>query len=228
MELNDGATDAFRKLLLKWGESNIIPYPWRENRTPYRVLLAEVLLHRTRAEQVIPLYTSLISLCPDVFSLAALERNKLHMILKSAGLRWRIDLMHKMAKEIVDNYNGKIPEEKEELMKLPGISDYIASAVRCFAYGYPEPLLDTNTVRITGRVFGIQVKDSSRRSKKLRKFMEVLLDPGRPDTFNYAMIDFGKKICKKRNPECSVCPMWMCVYRKGIMSKFPENMGCLL
>lgn len=214
MKISHEITEAFRELLLSWGKKNIVDYPWRKNRTPYRVLVAEILLHRTRAEQVIPLYNNLIISCPDVHSLAAVDRRKLQKMLKSAGLRWRIDLMHEMAKTIVENYGGKIPSQKEELMKLPGVSEYIASAVRCFAFGYPEPLLDTNTVRITGRVFGIEVKDSSRRSKKMRDLMKNLLDTEKPDIFNYAMIDFGKKVCKKRGPECFACPLWMCSYRK--------------
>ncbi|AGK61345.1 hypothetical protein Asulf_01354 [Archaeoglobus sulfaticallidus PM70-1] len=225
MKIADEVAEAFRKALLSWGERNIVNYPWRKNRTPYRVLLAEILLHRTRAEQVIPLYNNLVALCPDAFSLAAIDRGELHRMLKSAGLRWRIDLMHEMAKTIVERYNGEIPEKREELMKLPGVSEYIASAVRCFAYGYPEPLLDTNTVRIAGRVFDIEVKDSSRRSKKMREFMRNLLDTERPDVFNYAMIDFGKKVCKKRNPECFACPLWMCSYRIRIINDFYKKEG---
>ncbi len=206
--------EEFRQNLLNWGRNNLINYPWRKNRTPYRVLVAEILLHRTRAEQVVPLYNSLLSKCPNIFSLAAMDIEELRRLLRSAGLRWRVDLMHRMARMIVDEYGGRIPERKEDLMELPGVSEYIASAVMCFAYGHPEPLLDTNTVRIAGRVFDIEIKDSSRRSKKMRELMRSLLDIEKPDIFNYAMIDFGKKVCRKRDPDCIICPLQICSYRR--------------
>jgi A/G-specific adenine glycosylase len=128
-------------------------------------------------------------------------------LLHPLGLNWRAELLLHMASEIMRKHNGKIPFEKEKLESLPGVGRYISSAVRCFAFGYSETLLDTNTVRILGRVYGIAINDSSRRSKSFEKLYESLIDVRHPENFNYAMIDLGAVICKPKNPSCHICPL---------------------
>lgn len=197
----------FRRKIIEWGKKNLREYPWRWTRDPYRTLIAEMLLHRTRSEQVIPIYLEFIRRYPDMRALARARFEEIQKVLHSAGLRWRVRLLHEMSRKIMDEFSGEIPRDIRDLKSLPGISDYIASAVRCFAFGYPEPILDTNTVRITGRVFGIEITDSSRRDRKFRDLMSRLVDPERPELFNYSLLDLGKTICKKRNPECRICPL---------------------
>jgi A/G-specific adenine glycosylase len=202
---SENKIEAFRKGILTWAKRNFLSYPWRESQNPYHILIAEILLHRTRVEQVVPLYTRFIEKFPDIYSLARADPEEVRKLLYSAGLRWRIELMLEMAKKIVLNYNGEIPFEREKLLDLPGISNYIASAVRCFAFGYPEPILDTNTVRILGRVFGLRINDTSRRSRKFKELMERIIDRINPDIFNYALLDLGKVVCKKNRPRCEEC-----------------------
>ena len=143
--------------LLQWGTENFRHYPWRETRDPYKILIAEILLHRTKAEQVVPLYKEFIGNFPSINSVAVANFKNIREILASAGLFWRIELIHKMAKQIHTEFNGRIPFKKLDLLSLPGVGEYIASAVRCFAWGCPEIIADTNTVRITGRIFGVEV-----------------------------------------------------------------------
>jgi len=133
-----------------------------------------------------------------------------------------------MAKEIMLNNNGEIPSEREQLESLPGVSDYIASAVRCFAFGYSEVLLDTNTVRILGRVFGVKVTDGSRRSTRFSELYESVIDNRHAQGFNYAMIDLGALVCVPRDPLCKSCPIVeMCVYGKsGRVEKWSDNPSC--
>jgi len=115
----------------------------------------------------------------------------------------------------MSKYGGRIPADKSDLESLPGISQYIASAVRSFALELPDPILDTNTVRILGRVFGVPVSDGSRRSEKFRKIYESLIDIDHPRDFNFAMIDLAAKLCKPINPSCDLCPVrTMCEYKK--------------
>ena len=199
--------EEFRKKILKWGRQNLLDYPWRRTRDPYRVLIAEMLLHRTRSEQVIPLYLKFIKRFPSVEDLSRADYEEVQELLRSAGLRWRIRQIRRMAQVVVEKHGRRIPEDYELLRSLPGVSDYIASAVRCFAFGEPEPVLDTNTVRIVGRGFGLKTSNSSRRSKKFRKVMETILDRNEPRLFNYSLIDFGKLVCRARNPLCEKCPV---------------------
>jgi A/G-specific adenine glycosylase len=193
--------------LLTWWEKNQRKFPWRNTQDSYQVLISEVLLHRTKAEQVAPIYNEFLKRFPTLKDLSIASLDEVKGLLYPLGLLWRTKLLHKMSVEIVEKCGGKIPSTKKELELLPGISHYIASAVRCFAFGYAESLLDTNTVRILGRVFGIEVTDSSRRSKRFQKLSESVLDKKNPRSFNYAMIDLGALICRPRNPLCEICPL---------------------
>jgi A/G-specific adenine glycosylase len=198
---------SFRDNLIGWGSQYGRKYPWRETRDPYRILMAELLLHRTRANQVVPLYEQLTSEFPTPVRLAQASRSDLHRILYSAGLRWRVDLIRELANDIVEVHGGRIPRTYDELLSLPGVGQYIASALLCFAHGEPTPLLDTNTVRIIGRVFGIPITDASRRSLRFRLLMSMLVDPARPRAFNYALLDLGALVCTPRLVIPRECPI---------------------
>lgn len=182
-------------------------FPWRETRDPYKILVSEVLLHRTRAEQVVSTYDQFVRKFPNVYALSASSLKEITQILRPLGLNWRIKYLHKMAKIIVENYEGKIPSNKKELESLPGVGDYISSAVRCFAFCYPETLLDTNTVRILGRIFGRKITDASRRKKAFRDLARLIFDSDRPREFNFGLIDLGALICKSKEPLCTICPL---------------------
>ena len=166
-----------------------------------------MLLHRTRARQVVPVYRKFLERFPSIEAIASTPPSEVRNLLYSLGLHWRSDFLYRTVMEIVRSYGGHIPEKREELEALPGVSHYIASAVRCFAFGYPDVLLDTNTVRITGRLFGIPITDSSRRSKRFRELLQFLIDSDRPKQFNFALIDLGALICRPEHPLCHQCPV---------------------
>lgn len=196
------------ELLLLWGQDNFRAFPWRTTVDPYRILLSEVMLHRTQATQVVPVYQSFLITYPDVAVLARASLFELQHALFSLGLRWRIDLTHRMAGDIVTKWGGRIPVDRSELMSLPGISEYIAGAVRCFAWNLPEPLADTNTVRITGRLFRLETKDSSRRNNRFRGLLNSLIHLDEPRRYNYALLDMADSVCmKKHPPTCHLCPL---------------------
>lgn len=196
-----------RGRLVEWGKENYRPFPWRETGDPYRVLVAEVLLHRTRAVQVVPVYSELVRRCPDPVSLAGMPFDELAELLRPLGLRWRVRLLHQMALELVERYGGRVPCDREALRSLPGVSDYIAGAVLCLAFGVREPVLDTNTVRVVGRLFGLRVTDGSRRSRCFREVMRELLDPEDPRASLLAVLDFAALVCRPVDPECLRCPV---------------------
>jgi A/G-specific adenine glycosylase len=118
-----------------------------------------------------------------------------------------------MAQEIMKRFKGKIPQNKDDLKSLPGVSDYIASAVRIFAFNESDALLDTNIVRILGRVFDLAITDSSRRSFRFRKSYEAIGNTENPREFAFAMIDLGALVCLPSKPLCDVCPVSViCIY----------------
>ena len=197
--------DAFRKDLLNWWTTNKREYPWRKTRDPYSVLIAEVLLHRTRADQVAPVYKDFLEKFPNISEVKHSSVEELTSVMKPLGLFWRIGLLKEMAAQICARFDGKVPQNREDLESLPGVSHYIATAVRCFAFGCADALLDTNTVRIAGRILGIQTTDGSRRSKKFRDILDGFMDRDHPREFNFALIDFGALVCRSRSPLCNDC-----------------------
>lgn len=204
---------ALRRNLIAWWRANGRSLPWRGTRQPYRVLMAEVMLQRTRAEQVAPLFQQFVRTFPSWRHVAALPLGELRRILRPIGLRWRITMIHRMAKEIATRFGGRTPRGRSELESLPGVGHYKASAVRCFAYGHPEVLLDTNTVRVLSRIRGLRRSDASRRSKLYRDELSRLLDRRCPREFNFAMLDLAALVCHPSNPDCERCPVWkQCAY----------------
>ncbi len=199
---------AVRHALKEWGRKNFRYYPWRETLDPYRILISEVMLHRTQAKQVLPVYENFILKYPNIIELSKATKKDLNDSLYSLGLNWRIDLLYTMVMALNERFSGRVPIEREDLLSLPGVSDYIAGAVRCFAWNLPEPILDTNTVRIVGRMFGLEIKDSSRRSRQYWNLIEALVDPDEPSSYNYALLDLANNVClKKRSPDCLRCPV---------------------
>jgi A/G-specific adenine glycosylase len=199
--------------LLSWWAKNKRNFPWRETRDPYKILISEVLLHRTRAEQVVPVYKQFVNKFPTIGDLSAAKLDEISEILKPLGLHWRTKLLSQAVNLIMKEYGGRIPSTKAELELLPGIGPYISSAIMCFAFGYTEPILDTNTVRIIGRVLGVKITDQSRRSKLFQELSESTLDKKNPREFNYALIDLGALACIPKEPLCSICPLnCMCDY----------------
>jgi A/G-specific adenine glycosylase len=195
-----------REKLLNWWRDNKRIYPWRTTRDPYRILISEILLHRTRADQVVPVFNEFIHEFPTVADLAKAKQAHVTRILRPLGLFWRNRLLVPLAREILSAHKGRIPSAKSDLESLPGVSNYIAAAVRCFAFGDAEALLDTNTVRILGRLFALTVNDNSRRNNEFARIYSSLMNIEQPRYFNYAMIDLGALVCRPRNPSCEICP----------------------
>src|SRR5579884_778912 len=213
VEAHNHIVDAvsFRKDLISWGQKHFRSFPWRYTINPYHILVAEIMLHRTQAPQI---YEQFIQRYPDIQSLSQATREELHDVLYSLGLRWRIDLIMDMVKQINEQFGGQIAQEKQQLLSLPGVSDYVASAVRCFAWNLPDPIVDTNTVRVIGRVFNLEIKDSSRRNSLFRSLIASLVDAGQPRIYNFALLDLAALICTKSKPPlCSECPVQKyCLY----------------
>lgn len=216
IQANGHAVDsrAFCSALIVWGQKHFRPFPWRLAEDPYHILMAEVMLHRTQASQVVPVYLRFQMQYPTISTLAQASRQDLHALLYSLGLKWRIDLVYEMSRDLVGRFGGRVPQERDDLLSLPGVSQYIAGAVRCFAWNQPEPLIDTNTVRVVGRLCGVEIKDSSRRNRRFGDLVVKLVDSKNPRAYNYSLLDLADQVCtKKQPPECGQCPVLPhCVY----------------
>lgn len=215
-----------RTELLIWGEENLRKFPWRDTSDPYKIIIAEVMLHRTKADQVKNVYEEFILKYPDFESIIRASREAIKSDLKSLGLFWRADLLYDMASEIVQRYEGKLPLEKKKLLALPGIGNYISAAILCFGFNLPEPVLDTNTVRVLGRIFELNITDSSRRSKLFYEIMYDLVNFWDPRTISFSLIDFANEVCiSGEKPRCEICPLKdICkFYSNNLKSDFLEG-----
>src|SRR2546421_11379611 len=193
--------------LRTWDDKYRRIYPWRTTDNPFHIMLAELMLRRTQARQVVKVYEDFIAKYPDALTLATASADEVVRSLFSLGLSWRVPAFQEIARTLVEQYGGTVPPSYDALVALPGIGDYVASAVCCFAFGQPLIVVDTNTVRVAGRLFGVPTHAESRRRKPIRTLLQALLDTEDPKSYNYAMLDLAALVCTPGNPNCSACPL---------------------
>jgi len=193
------------KEILTWSKDNLRVFPWRKTSDPYKIFIAEIMLHRTRASQVEDVYNLFINNYSDFKSICDAGKERILYELSGLGLKWRAEFLYEISCILSQEYGEIIPSDKSVLLELPGVGPYISSAFLCFVYDLPEPILDTNTVRVIGRLFGLKITDSSRRSKKFKILMEELVNLGNCRLFSLTLLDFADAICKPQNPQCDQC-----------------------
>ena len=192
---------------MKWWKINQRQFPWRVERDSYKLFIAEILLHRTRAESVAPVYLQFVKKFPTIEKLSESDPREVKHALHTLGLRWRVKALLEAAAIIQRDLSGTIPMDKELLLTLPGIGDYIASAIRVFSGGFDDPLIDTNTVRIASRIYKIMVNDSTRKGVNIRSLYNLLRNGTEAAKFGFALIDLGATTCLPIGPLCRACPI---------------------
>jgi A/G-specific adenine glycosylase len=182
--------------------------PWRHEATPWSILLAETLLHRTGANVVQVLYPFARKVFPSPRSVI-LKKSRWISMLYKGGLFWRARIFVRACENLVRHYGGQVPSERKELESLPGVGHYTASAVRCFGFGHREFITDTNTIRLVGRIAGKRLNPASHRTKSIQALTARLSNNGRPPLAkdNYALLDLAATVCKPREPMCHKCPL---------------------
>ncbi len=197
--------ESFRQKLLDWFYKCGRDYPWRNTDDPFKVLIAEIMLRRTKADQVKPVYEMIFSKYPDVESLAKANKNAIQEIMYPLGLRWRNAAFSLVAEELVGKYHGKVPETRLELISLPGVGDYVAGAVLSIGYGKREWIVDSNIVRLFKRYFGVRTSREGRRDKHMVEMAKIYVSRGDSRKANLAVLDFAALVCKYKNPACNNC-----------------------
>ncbi len=195
----------FRNSIMHWFDNNGRDYPWRRTADPFRVLIAEMMLRRTRADQVKEVYNNLFERYPDEKSVAEATEEDLERILHPLGLKWRTPSLWLVAREIVKRYNCKVPNTREELINLPGVGDYVAGAVLSIGYGKSEWIVDTNIVRLFKRYFGLLTSREARRDKHIVEMAKVYASDCDSRKANLAILDFAALVCQHKNPTCNSC-----------------------
>ena len=199
--------------MIAWGRANFVQYPWRSpGRDRWLGLVAEVLLQRTRVDQVVPVYEEFARRYPSPTLLLREKPDALRQVVGSLGLHWRTPLLMRMASDVA--MLGAPPDRIEELTDLPGVGPYAAAAYLSFHRGVRAPIVDSNVVRWLGRVFDFPTDPETRRKRWLIELADALTPARAFRAYNYAVLDLSMTICSA-TPHCTKCPLanGLCTFR---------------
>jgi A/G-specific adenine glycosylase len=197
---------AFALKIAEWYQEHQRPLPWRETTDPYRIWLSEIILQQTRVSQGLPYYLRFIKRFPDVTALARAGEQEILRLWQGLGYYTRARNLHRCAKLIVSQNQGKFPDNFIDLQKLPGIGTYTAAAIASLAFHEAVAVVDGNVYRVLARVFGEEQDIASKEGKDFFfKKAQSLVPADFPDIFNQAMMEFGALHCLPKNPKCDDC-----------------------
>ena len=196
-----------RHKLFLWHKKNHRDFPWRHTKDPYRIMIAEFMLHRTKAEQVVPVYLEFIEKYSDIETLAKANLEDIKKVTEHLGLHWRAKHFSEAAKYIIENHNGEFPEDYGKLREIPGAGEYGAGAISTVCFNKPAPVVDSNIARFINRYFGLNLSGEIRRKKKIVELSAKLFEYEDPGTLLFAIVDFTSLICKPVKPLCGKCPL---------------------
>ena len=198
---------SFADRVLKWADKNFSDFPWRQCRSPYEVLVAEVLLKRTTATAAARVYEDFLFRFPSLQDIVSVSDEGLVEALSSVGLqRQRARSMKHLAAWLLSIHGGSIPSDLEDLLEVPGLGNYSATAILSFGYGVPAAVLDANVERILLRVFGNALPPHPSWAL-LREVAQDLLPRDGHREYNYGLLDLGRLVCRYVDPKCGECPL---------------------
>lgn len=191
----------FRTRVRKWGRKNYIDYPWRSTSNIWHAVVAEIMLQRTKVDQVLPVYNDFIRRFPDAVSYLKTVEKSGEDIFGKLGLRWRNEILGRTAAHFVKN---GIPEDRISLLETPGVGDYVASAILSLHFEKRELLIDSNIIRLYGRFIGFNYDNETRRKRWFRELVDDITPGKNVKEFNYAVLDYAMKMCTLI-PDCNRC-----------------------
>lgn len=199
--------------LLQWFENEGRDYPWRKTTDTWKILLAEILLQRTRADAVSEVYPKFVDNYPNPDKLYRADEENIRDQIETLGfVNQRLRTLKSVSELLVEEYDSQIPENLEELKQSWRVGDYVVRAVQIFARDKPKALVDSNISRIIGRVFNLELPSQPHKSEEFYELMEYLTPKGSSITRNYyfALIDLGALVCTPENPDHEACPFQNC------------------
>jgi A/G-specific adenine glycosylase len=193
--------------LLQWFERSKRALPWRDNPSPYRVWISEVMLQQTRASVVIEYFEKWMARYPSIQDLAQAPLDELIKLWEGLGYYNRVRNIHKAALYFIEHHRGEIPFDKKSLLKVPGLGSYTVGAILSFAFQQKQPAVDGNVSRVMSRYQAFTDEISSARArKKLEAFTSDFLPDQKPHIVMEGLIELGATICGK-TPQCLRCPL---------------------
>lgn len=208
LHLNPQDLSIIRKRLQAWYVDNHRNLPWRETLEPYPIWVSEVMLQQTQVKTVLAYHDRFLKRFPTIQSLARADQQDVLKLWEGLGYYSRARNFHKAAIQVYFQHSGQIPTDWNAFRQLPGVGDYIASAVLSIAFNQPFAVVDGNVKRVISRLFVMDTPvNGSRAHGVFQGPATVLLDCDSPGIFNQAMMELGALICKPGKPVCTLCPI---------------------
>ena len=215
---------AMALLLLAWFDDNRRAFPWREDASPYRVWVSEIMLQQTRIEAALPYFERFLSALPDIKALAEADEDRLLKLWEGLGYYSRARNLQKAARTVMERFNGSLPADYEQLLALPGIGEYTAGAIASIAFGLSVPAVDGNVLRVVARLTNVGGDiTTSTVKKRLKETVAAMIPDDKPGDFNQALMELGETVCLPNAfPLCYRCP-WAddC---EGLLAGNPERL----
>ena len=205
MSATVGDVRAFRKDLARWGKANRRSFPWRETDDPFRILVAEVLLQRSRGNTVAKVCEQLFARWPDAASLARARVDTIQKVIRPLGLSRRAVTLKQMA--AVVSGLGEVPSTLDGLLALPGVGPYAAGATLAVAFGKRAPVVDGVTARVYRRYFGLDPAIPASSDPELWRVVAEASPARKNKEWNWAVLDLASSICLPKVPRCHACPL---------------------
>lgn len=193
--------------IVGWYKEKGRDFPWRKTEDPYEILLGELMLQKTSASQVLPIYRKMLEKYPSPKELSEGDIEEIAEVIYSLGLQnTRARRLKELAEQLEEKHDGEVPDDEESLRELPGVGEYISDSVLTLAFGEERTMIDANAGRVLGRVY-FGEEDYSPNSDRIISKAEELLPDGKAREFNLAVIDLGASVCIPANPKCQNCPL---------------------
>ncbi|MDY6777297.1 MAG: Fe-S cluster assembly protein HesB [Candidatus Nanohaloarchaea archaeon] len=201
VDLDEDRIQDFRNRVFTFYHENGRDLPWRDTTDPYSILVSEVMLQQTQVSRVIPKYEEWIDRWPTAEDLAAANLQNVLSLWKGLGYNNRAKRLRNAAQMIVEEYDGKVPRDVEELQELPGVGPYTANAIRIFADNADRATVDANIRRVLIHEFDL---DEDISDDELYDVAEQVLPEGRSREWHNALMDYGAM--EKTSRETGISP----------------------
>lgn len=194
--------------LLQWYAAEKRDLPWRSTSNPYAILVSEIMLQQTQVDRVLPKYHQFLSAFPTLADLAAASTADVISVWVPLGYNMRAVRLQSIARQVIAEYHGCIPDTIDELLKLKGVGRYTAGAIACFAYHKQVATVDTNIRRVLHRIFlGLEHPEPKFNDAQMLELAERVLPDEEAYNWNQALMDLGATTCTSNNPRCTHCPL---------------------
>ncbi len=215
----------FAQLLMIWYKKSARDLPWRKTNDPYLIWISEVMLQQTTVNTVIPYFNRWVKLFPNLKMLAQTPLEKVLKVWQGLGYYQRAKNIHKAAKIILHEHQGRVPDDPALLKKLPGFGPYTIGAVLSIAFDKRYSIIDANIRRVCMRLLAKDGYAEASQDKDILPNLEKLLPQNNFRIFNQAFMELGALVCRQREPICLLCPVknFCQAYQKGIQEIIPQT-----